>query len=149
MRRRLLIGAAAALLIAALSACASGGGVPFTASYPAATAGGDPVTISLVDQTGLVTAMTAAPDAAAGSAVEAVPGNTNALRVSWQGGPCDDRSTLVLNAIGGGSYELAIHNHPPITAGFNCDASTVARVIEITFKQPVTPEQLSMNIQYP
>ena len=149
MRRRLLIGAAAALLFAALSACGPGGRLPLTVSYPAATEDGDPVTISLVDQTGLVTAMTAVPDAATGSAVEAVPGNTNALRVSWQGGPCDDRSTLVLNDIGGGSYELAIHNHPPITAGFSCEASTVARVIEITFKQALAPEQLSLNIQYP
>jgi len=149
MRRHLVNGAVAALLIVALSACASGGGAPFTASYPAATADGNPVPISLVDQTGLVTAMVAAPDAAAGAAVEAVPGSANALRVSWQGGACDDRSTLVLNAMGGGRYELAIHNHPPITAGFDCDASTVARVIEITLSQPLAPEQLSLSLQYP
>jgi len=149
MRRLVLTGAAAALLIAALSGCGSGGTVPFTVSYPAATADGDPVPISLVDQTGLVTSMILAPDASAGSDVEAVPGNANALRVSWQGGPCDDRETLVLNDIGGGRYELAIHNHPPITAGFSCDASTVARVIEISFKQRLEPERLSLNIQYP
>jgi len=51
--------------------------------------------------------------------------------------------------MGGGRYELAIHNHPPITAGFNCDASTVARVIEITLRQPLAPEQLSLSLQYP
>lgn len=149
MCRRLVIGAAAVLLFAALSGCGSGGGVPFTVSYPAATADGDPVPISLVDQTGLVTSLTLAPDASAGSDVEAVPGNANALRVSWPGGPCDDRETLVLNDIGGERYELAIHNHPPITAGFSCDTSTVARVIEISFKQPLAPEQLSLNITYP
>jgi hypothetical protein len=150
MRHRLLIVAVLAVALNSLVACGSGPiPTPFTLSYPAATAGGDPVPISLVDQTGLITSLTLAPDVSAGSGVEAVPGKSNTLLVSWQGGPCDDRATLVLNDIGGGRYELAIHNHPPITAGLDCDAPTVARVIEISFKQQLAPEQLSLNITYP
>jgi hypothetical protein len=152
VRRRLLIGAVAVLAVSLVSLEACGSGpvpTPFTLSYPAATAGGDPVPISLVDQTGLVTSLTLAPDAAAGSGVEAAPGSVNALLVSWEGGPCDDRETLVLNDIGGGRYELAIHDHPPITAGVSCDESTVLRAIEISFKQPLAPEQLTLNVTYP
>ena len=150
MRHRFLIVAVLAVALTSLAACGSGPvPTPFTLSYPAATAGSDPVPISLVDQTGLVTSLTLASAVSASSDVEGVPGNANALRVSWQGGPCDDRETLVLNVIGAGSYELAIHNHPPITAGLDCDAPTVARVIEISFKQQLAPEQLTLNITYP
>jgi hypothetical protein len=151
VRGPLPIGAIAALAVALVSLAGCGPGAvpsPFTLSYPAATAGADPLPISLVDQTGLVSAMRPAAGVATSPGVEAVPGDANALRVSWQGGPCDDRVTLVLNDIGG-TYELAIHNHPPITAGIVCDESTVFRVVDITFNRPLDPAELTLNIQYP
>jgi len=159
MRRRLLVGARVggpfALLVAllfalaAVAGCAGPGATPFTLSYPAATAGADPVPISLVDQTGLVAAMTFATADLAGPGVEAVAGQPDALRVSWQGGPCDDRSTLVLNDIGGGRYELAIHNHPPITAGMTCDETTATRTVDIAFNRHLDSGQLTLNVTYP
>ncbi len=105
--------------------------------------------ISLVDQAGLVSGIGLAADQSTSPGVEAIPGEPKTLRVSWVGGPCDDRVTLVLNAIGTGRYELAIHNHPPITAGFNCDASTVLRVVDISFDRHLDPEQLTLNVEYP
>jgi hypothetical protein len=159
MRRRLLVGVRGMgrfalilpllLTLAALEGCAGSGATPFTLSYPAATAGADPVPISLVDQTGLVTAMTFATADLASPGVEAAPGQPDVLRVSWQGGPCDDRSTLVLNDVGGGRYELAIHNHPPITAGMTCDATTATRTVDITFRSQLDPGQLTLNVTYP
>ena len=153
MRGRLPIAAVALLAVALVSVagCGSGAGAiptPITLSYPAATAGADPIPISLVDQTGLVSAMTAAAGGAMSPGVEADPGQANALRVTWQGGPCDDRVTLVLNDIGG-RYELAIHNHPPITAGITCDDSTVLRVVDITFNRQLDPAELTLSIEYP
>jgi len=155
MRRRLRVGVRVVALfslifaLGALAGCAGPGATPFTLSYPAATEGVDPVPISLVDQTGLVTAMTFAAADLVSPGVEAVPGQADALRVSWQGGPCDDRSTLVLNDIGGGSYELAIHNHPPITAGITCDEKTATRTVDIAFSRHLDPGQLTLNVTYP
>ena len=152
MRRGRSIGAIAgfALAIASLAGCGFGPtSTPITLGYPASTAGADPLPMSLVDQTGLVTSMTAVPAGSASAGVEVAPGVANALRVSWQGGPCDDRVTLVLNDVGGGSYELAIHNHPPITAGFTCDDSNVLRVVDVTFNRHLDPQDLTLNVQYP
>jgi hypothetical protein len=133
----------------ALAGCGSGpGATPFTVSYPAATAGADPMPISLIDQTGLVSGLALPDEQAPGPGVADVPGQPNALRVAWEGGPCDDRATLVFNDIGG-SYELAIHNHPPITAGIECDETTAMRVVDIAFNRHLDPGQLTLNIQYP
>jgi len=151
MRRRLLIGPVAlfAVVLVSLTGCGSGPvATPLTLSYPAATAGADPLQISLVDQTAMVTAIAAGPDASAIPGVQAVPG-ADTLRVAWEGGPCDDRATLVLNRIGGGRYELAIHNHPPITAGIDCGESTVSRVVDITFNRHLDPQELTLNVEYP
>ena len=148
MRRVSLLAAVA--LFACVAAAACGGGpiaTPFAIIYPAATADGDAVPISLIDQTGLVTGMTQAATAAA-EGVSAVPGEPNVLRASWPGGACDDRATLVLNKLGAG-YELAIHNHPRFTAGIECDASAVTRAVDITFSQPLDPAALSLNIVFP
>jgi len=141
---------AAVALVACVAFAGCGGGpvaTPFSVAYPAATAGADAVPISLIDQTGLVTGMAVAEEAAA-EGVSAVPGKPNLLRASWAGGVCDDRATLVLNKLGTG-YELAIHDHPRFTAGIECDASAVTRAIDITFAQPIDPTALSLNIQFP
>ena len=148
MRRVSLLAALA--LVACVASAGCGGGpiaTPFLANYPAATAGGDAVPISLIDQTGLVTGLAVANEAAA-EGVSAVPGQPNALRASWAGGVCDDRVTLVLNKLGAG-YELAIHNHPRFTAGIECDASAVTRAVDITFTQPIDPAALSLKILFP
>ena len=148
MRRVSLLAALA--LVACLACAGCGGGpvaTPFLIPYPAATAGGDPVPISLIDQTGLVTGMGVA-DATASEGVSAVPGQPNVLRASWAGGVCDDRATLVLNKLGAG-YELAIHNHPRFTAGIECDASAVTRAVDIVFRQPIDPAALTLDIQFP
>ena len=148
MRRVSLLAAVALVACVAFAAC--GGGpvpTPFSIAYPAATADGDAVAISLIDQTGLVTGLTVADEAAA-EGVSAVPGRPNALRASWAGGVCDDRVTLVLNKLGAG-YELAIHNHPRFTAGIECDASAVTRAVDITFTQPIDPAALSLKILFP
>ena len=152
MRRGRSIGALGtiAVALATLAGCGVGPvSTPFVLGYPASTAGADPMPISLIDQVGLVTAIAAAPGTTGSAGVEVAPGLSSALRVSWQGGPCDDRVTLVLNDIGGGRYELAIHNHPPITAGFSCDDSNVLRVVDITFNRHLDPQDLTLNVQYP
>jgi hypothetical protein len=141
---------AAVALVACVAFAGCGGGpvaTPFSVAYPAATTGADAVPISLIDQTGLVTGMAVAEEAAA-EGVSAVPGKANVLRASWAGGVCDDRATLVLNKLGTG-YELAIHNHPRFTAGIECDASAVLRAVDITFAQPINPAALSLNIEFP
>ena len=109
MRRRLWLGAFLALA-AALAGC--GAEVPtFRTDYPAARAGDQPLPIALIDQTGTVTAIAAAPGVDAGSDVAAVPGHPDRLRFTWAGGDCDDRVTLVLNRLGE-SFDLAVHDHP-------------------------------------
>jgi len=144
--------AVGATLAAAVTLAGCGFGppaaTPFSVSYPAATAGANPIPLTLVDQTGLVTSIVAVPGEAASTGVEVAPGVGSALRVGWQGGPCDDRVTLVLNDIGS-SYELAIHNHPPITAGLTCDDSIVTRAVDITFNRHLDPSQLTLNVTYP
>ena len=148
MRR--LVHLATAAVVACIATAGCGGDAvasPFSVQYPAATAGGDAVPVTLIDQTGLVTAMTVASEAAA-EGVSSVPGQPGVLRASWAGGACDDRATLVLNKVGPG-YELAIHNHPRITAGFECDDGAIARAVDITFRQPLEPGDLTLNIEFP
>jgi hypothetical protein len=148
MPHRVVPGALALLACLAVAGCA-GEAVPspFAVEYPAATAGGEHVPVSLIDQTGIVTAMSVAPEAAA-EGVRGVPGQPNVLRVSWPGGLCDDRATLVMNRIGA-RYELAIHNHPRFTAGIECDDSAVTRAVDIALRQPLDPAALTLNIQFP
>jgi hypothetical protein len=148
MPHRVVPGAVALLVCVTAAGCV-GSPVPspFAVEYPAATAGGDPVPLSLIDQTGLVSAMTEASEVAA-EGVSALPGQPNVLRVSWPGGVCDDRATLVLNTIGAG-YQLAIHNHPRFTAGVECDDSVVTRAVDITFRQPLDPAALALDIVFP
>jgi hypothetical protein len=152
-RRSSGIRSAALITLAAgltLAGCGFGSpaATPFSVSYPAATAGANPIPLTLVDQTGLVTSVVAVAGGAASTGVEVAPAVGSALRVGWQGGPCDDRVTLVLNDIGS-SYELAIHNHPPITAGLTCDDSIVTRAVDITFNRHLDPSQLTLNVTYP
>ena len=148
MRRVSLLAAVALVACVAFAACAGDPvPTPFSIAYPAATADGDAVAISLIDQTGLVTGMSQGSGAAA-EGVSAVAGEPNVLRVAWPGGACDDRATLVLNKLGAG-YELAIHNHPRFTAGIECDASAVTRAVDITFMRPLDPAALTLNIVFP
>jgi len=112
MRRRLLVGARVggpfALLVAllfalaAVAGCAGPGATPFTLSYPAATAGADPVPISLVDQTGLVAAMTFATADLASPGVEAASSKATETSAAFIGSreacfgagrPCFPRTT--------------------------------------------------------
>ena len=147
--RRVSLPAALALVACVVSAGCGGGPIatPFSIAYPAATAGDSPVPITLIDQTGLVTGLAVAGEAAA-EGVSPVPGRPNVLRASWAGGACDDRATLVLNKLGAG-YELAIHNHPRFTAGIECDASAVTRAVDIAFTQPIDPAALTLNVEFP
>jgi hypothetical protein len=134
--------------VAALAACGSGGGpATFTTSYAPTGSATDPLAVSLVDQAGVVTGIDTALDAAAGSDVEAVPGQPMTLRISWTAGECADRVTMVLNSVSAG-YELTIHNHEGITA-ISCTAAGISRALNVAFSQDVAPEQLSLNVQYP
>jgi hypothetical protein len=147
MPHRVLLGAVALLACLSVAGC-SGEALPspFAIEYPAATAGGDPLPVSLIDQTGLVTAMAVAAEAPP-EGVSTVPGQPNVIRVGWPGGICDDRATLVLNPIGA-RYQLTIHNHPRFTAGIECGDGVVTRGVDITFSQPL-PGALTLNIVFP
>jgi hypothetical protein len=152
VRRGWLHAAGAVLAVAVLAGCGSGGGVPtYLTAYPPQAVGARPLPISLIDQTGLVISIAAAPDAPAAAdaeAVQAVPGRAASLRVFWLGGECDDRVTMVLVSIGA-TYQLAIHNHPQITAGALCSAAGVPRIVDISFTRPLKPSDLSLTIQFP
>src|SRR5262245_22323897 len=154
MGSRWLLGLATAVLSATLLGCrsdASASGPEFTTAYPAATAGDLPLPMTLIDQTGLVAAIVPAPNAAGGSepsSVGTVPGTPNALRVQWLGGVCDDRVTLVFNAIGA-TDQLAIHNHLQITAGALCPAAGILRTLDIGFNRHLDPEQLTISLMFP
>lgn len=135
--------------LAALAGCGSGGGVPtYSTAYPPQEVGDKALPISLVDQTGLVTAIAAAPDASAAADVESVPDRANELRISWLGGECDDRVTMVLVNIGA-VYQLAIHNHPQFAAGLTCTAAGVPRIVDISFNRHLAPDTLTLSVQYP
>lgn len=152
MARRLPLGATAVLALAMLAGCSSAGGVPtYTTAYPPRAAGDKPLPISLIDQTGLVTGIFAAPDAAASGdpgSLEALPGPGNRLRVNWLGEMCDDRVTMVLNSLGE-DFQVVIHNHPRFAAGALCEAGGVPLTVDIAFSQPVDPGRLSISIQFP
>jgi hypothetical protein len=149
MRRGRLRAAGVGLAVSLLAGCASGGGVPtWTTAYPPREVGDKALPISLIDQTGLVMAIAAAPDASTSSEVEPVPDRPSELRVSWVGGACDDRVTMVLVDIGA-TYQLAIHNHPQFAAGITCDASGIPRIVDITFNRPLEPADLSITVQFP
>jgi hypothetical protein len=136
------------LFVAALAACGSGGGpATFTTAYAPTGSATDPLAVSLVDQAGVVTGIDTALDAASAPDVETVQGSPMTLRVSWLAGECTDRVTMVLNSVGAG-YELTIHNHEGITA-FTCTAAGIPRALNVAFSKGVTPDQLSLNVQYP
>ena len=145
-----------ALVVAALVAClvlaACGSGVavptPLTAEYPPAASDVKALPISLIDQTGLVTALAVAPDAAPGEGVEAVPGSETSLRVHWDGDPCDDHVTMVLVDIGA-TYQLTIHDHPQFAAGLTCPDVVAHRIVDIAFSRHLDPIDLSLSIQFP
>jgi hypothetical protein len=146
MGRRLRVGAFLAVAVV-LAGC--GAEVPtFRTDYPAARPGGKPLPIALIDQTGTVTAIAAAPGVDAGSDVAAVPGHPDRLRVTLAGGDCDDRVTLVLNRLGE-SFDLAVHDHPQFGAGLVCDERAVRRTLDITFDRQVRPERLALRTEYP
>jgi len=143
---------AVAALVAGLALVACGSGVavptPLAAEYPAAASGEKALPISLIDQTGLVTSLAVAPDAPAGQGVEAVPGSETALRVHWDGVPCDDRVTMVLVDIGA-TYQLTIHDHPQFAAGLTGPDAVAHRIVDIAFTRHVDPTDLSLSIQFP
>lgn len=145
---RAVLGAFVLLGCLVVASCGGTLASPFAIELPAATTDAEPLPISLIDQTGQVAGVTGAPAGAATSQVDAVEGRPTVLRVSWPGGRCDDRATLVLNVNGTG-YELAIHNHAPITAGLQCDGETAARAVDITFRVAIEPSQLLLSITYP
>jgi hypothetical protein len=134
----------------ALAGCGSGGAVPtpLTAEYPAAASGEKALPISLIDQTGLVTALAVAPDAPEGQGVESVPGSETSLRVRWDGDPCDDHVTMVLVDIGA-TYQLTIHDHPQFAAGLTCPNVVAHRSVDIGFSSHLDATDLSLSIQFP
>lgn len=152
MRGLALTAAFLALATALLAGCSQGVGVPtYMTLYPPREIGGGTLPISLVDQTGLVTGIFAAPDVAASSdpgSVEALPGPGNRLRVTWLGELCDDRVTMVLNSLGEG-FQVVIHNHPQFAAGALCEAGGTPLTVDIAFAQPIDPTRLSVSIQFP
>jgi hypothetical protein len=137
----------------ALAGCGSPGGSAgpdtFTASFEPIESGLAPVSVSFIDQAGVVTGIEIAlPDAAAATSdVSVVPDQPMTLRVSWLAGECTDRVSIVLNSVGAG-YELAIHDHEGITA-FSCTAAKIPHALRVAFNKVVEPAQLSLNVQYP
>jgi hypothetical protein len=136
-----------------LAACGSPGGSAgpgtFTASFEPIESGLNPVSVSLIDQAGVVTGIDLAPTdgTASASDVSGIPGKPMRLRISWLAGECTDRVSMVLNSVGGG-YELAIHNHEGITA-FSCTAAKTVHALSVAFNRVVEPAQLSLTVQYP
>jgi hypothetical protein len=139
-----------ALCSVLLAACAKGGPGEFEAAFPAqAELQLDSMPVTLVDQTGLVTAFAVRPaEPSESPRVERDRLDTHALRVSWIGEGCDHRLTLVLTAVDA-DFDLAIHVDPNASGGLACPEITVPRVVAITFGESMDPGSLTVRQLFP
>lgn len=139
------------LLVALLLAgCASTAGPgTFLATFPPDPAAGVAATaVSLIDQTGLVTAMTPAGDTTSARGARSVPGDPNALLIEWQGDTCDGRISTVLTVAGDG-YLLTVHAKPSLAGGLACTALTIARAMTVHLREPIAPDRVTIQQVYP
>jgi hypothetical protein len=149
MPRRLVPVLATALAILLAGCTSTGGPTTWTATFPAdATAEADPIPISLIDQTGLVTGMALAPAGTGESHVTLDPTDPLALRMDWAGSNCDGRISAVMSASGDG-YTVTIHVNPSVAGGFGCTAVPVLRAIAIHVRKPIDPGTFTIVQVYP
>jgi len=136
-----------------LGACARGAGPAIEATFPPSSDGlVDAMVVSLVDQTGLVTATTVAAGAGAtgdgGPRVVAEPGDPNALRLEWLGSDCDGRTSIVL-VESGDDYLATIHVDPTPAGGFGCGQIDLPRALTVHLREPIAPERITITQQFP
>lgn len=136
-----------AFLVAGCAATAGPG--TFNATFPPDPAAEvDATAVSLIDQTGLVTAMSPATETTGAGGVRSVPGDPNALLIEWPGNTCDGRISTVL-AGAGGAYTLTVHVKPSLAGGFGCTALSIARSVTVHLREPIAPDRVTIEQVYP
>ena len=140
----------AAFVSLVLGGCTGSFGQPaFAATFPPSSDGVvDAMSISLVDQTGLVTGITPAVAAGAGTRAIAEPGDAGAIRIEWLGNDCDGRTTMVL-IVSGDGYLATIHVDPTPAGGFGCHAIDLPRAVTVRLREPIAPDRVTVTHQYP
>ncbi len=124
------------LLVAVGAACQAEG---TTFQTTLRTEFNEPLPVTLVDQTGLVTGV-AQPvvDAAAWNdnvaVLHADPNDPNAAVLTWLGGMCDQDTTVRFKVLNGG-YALNVEVHEKL--GLGCPAAAVLRAIRISTSRPI------------
>ena len=138
------------LLAFLIAGCASTAGPgTFLATFPPDPAADVAATaVSLIDQTGLVTAMSPAMATTGVGGARAVPGDPNALLMEWPGDTCDGRISTVLTVAGGG-YLLTVHAKPSLAGGLACTALTIARAMTVHLREPIAPDRVTIQQVYP
>ena len=131
---------AVAMLLAACGLTAVQG--PRSWSVAASDSDGHQSTINVSDRSGKVLDIEFDPlEAKPGVGVAAVPGQPNALDVSWVGGQCDASTTIDIVGVGAG-LGITVNVEPDARP---CDAIGVSNAIRLNLAQPIPPALVKIS----
>lgn len=99
--------------------------------------------VTLIDQTGTVSAFRVAEGESGDMLARPVQGEPRSARIGWTGGACESRVRLVVNRLGGGRLEVAIHTDLSLIAP-GCEDVGIPRAVVITFRDPIDPGSISV-----
>lgn len=103
-----------------------------------------PLPMALIDRSGLVQALRVAGPGPGGQGwrdgVAAVPDNPTRLVLTWVGGACDDRVSMILDGTQS-SMQVAINT----TATGGCRAVGIGRSVELDLSVAVRPEDVRLT----
>lgn len=109
--------------------------------------------VSVIDQTGLVRAVSISASTTGQVRVLSDPSALNGVRLEWVGTDCDGQTTLVLGVSGGTAprptYEVALHVDPTVAGGFGCNSIDLPRAIVVSLTEPVEPERITIKPRFP
>jgi hypothetical protein len=107
----------------------------------------NPLPVTLTDETELVTGIAQADVDPAALAdplpvVHALASDPNASILTWEGGACDQDTTVRFHVLHGG-YVLNVAVHEK--SGIGCPAAAVPRAIRLTTSRPIAPDSIVLD----
>jgi hypothetical protein len=129
-------------LVVMVSACQAPAGTQFRATVVQPD-GSYAMPVVLGDQTGLVTAIEAAPGDGGSErpSVQPDPDDPNAVIVSWGTGACDDDTAVALRRSGAG-FRMDIVVHEGLNLG--CTAQLLFRGLRVRFSESVPDDAIDV-----